>query len=150
MKRSQILKEVVGIDKLKNTQEAQTKNLVKKSYFDIDKEKMSNTTSESKSIKSTVQWEYLGNEDGKIHGPFTTEQMMSWRSAGFFIGKQAVDVRMIKEKSNFTLSAKTSKVGNISDMMADLDSDNDEDKDIESNELEWLRSDTINFSSYLL
>jgi CD2 antigen cytoplasmic tail-binding protein 2 len=40
-----------------------------------------------------VQWEYRGNVDNRIHGPFTTKQMMDWIQAGYFVGSNAVDVR---------------------------------------------------------
>ena len=40
-----------------------------------------------------VQWEYRGNQDNFIHGPYTTQQMLEWTKAGYFVGAAAVDIR---------------------------------------------------------
>jgi CD2 antigen cytoplasmic tail-binding protein 2 len=88
-----------------------------------------------------AKWEYMGNQDGKIHGPFTTEQMMGWMQAGYFVGLQKVKIRTIREKE---LSAED-------DLMADL-MDNDADENKKESNLEkgeWQWSDDINMKTYL-
>ena len=37
-------------------------------------------------LNDQVMWEYRGNEDGAIHGPYTSKQMMEWTSCGYFVG----------------------------------------------------------------
>jgi len=108
----------------------------------------------------TIQWEYKGNQDGQIHGPFGTEQMKSWTEAGYFIGAQAVQIRTVK-----TLPASDSKKSNgdtkpsvddlLSDIMDDDDDDDgggggDKDKNVQTQQHgEWQSSNDVNFSSFL-
>lgn len=44
---------------------------------------------------SKYLWEYMGH-DGQTHGPFTTQQILEWRSQGFFTGESAVHMRLIR------------------------------------------------------
>ena len=136
----------------------------KKSYFgDQCKETNSNDVNSSlalaKETDTNITWEYKGNDDGQIHGPFTTEQMISWRSAGFFVGKQAVDIRVVQRQGGGNISSSMPiqtkvKDGAVDDLMADLESDDEENSnkctsDLAQGDTEWIRSDSINFSSYL-
>jgi CD2 antigen cytoplasmic tail-binding protein 2 len=101
------------------------------------------------SRKQVVQWEYMGNEDKQIHGPFTSEQMLQWVSAGWFVGASAVQIRPIFEKP-----AESSLQD---DLMSDLmDDDGDEDgqtakvrSETEIFRGEWQQSDQVDFSQYL-
>jgi len=121
------------------------------SYF--DSKVSSNDTSKQdkdemkKLDEHAILWEYKGNEDGLIHGPYTTEQMMSWRSAGFFIGTQAVDIRISKRRES---SPSNDEKVDVDDLMADLeDDDENEEKDDSNDENAWQRTDTVNFASFL-
>ena len=97
-------------------------------------------------------WEYRGNQDGQIHGPYTTEQMVGWIGAGFFVGEAAVDVRRAR-------TASAAAAATADDLMADLmDSDDDNDgggddggdgKEEVMREEPWQRSDRVDFRSLL-
>lgn len=89
-----------------------------------------------------LQWEYRGNQDHAIHGPYTTQQMLEWINAGYFVGEQAVDVRMVRPPTTTTTpstAAATKRSGDeekpkartdVDELMADLmDSDNDDEND---------------------
>lgn len=101
-------------------------------------------------------WEYRGNQDGQIHGPYTTEQMVGWIGAGFFVGEAAVDVRRAR-----TASAAATATATADDLMADLmDSDDDDggcggggggddEKEEVMREEPWQRSDRVDFRSLL-
>jgi CD2 antigen cytoplasmic tail-binding protein 2 len=61
------------------------------------------TTRHSSSTSSTgnkIQWIYYGSQDQQIHGPYTTQQMIGWISAGYFRGPAAVHVRTVQYTSN--------------------------------------------------
>jgi CD2 antigen cytoplasmic tail-binding protein 2 len=72
-----------------------------------------------------VQWEYMGNEDKQIHGPYTSEQMRQWIAAGYFVGASAVQVRPIFVDLGATLQ---------DDLMNDLMDDDDHDNDDNDND----------------
>ena len=94
------------------------------------------TTQNSNKLEQAIMWEYKGNEDGSIHGPFTSKQMLEWTSCGYFVGDSAVDIRQI---------GKTEDKTDADDLMADLMDDDDEKT--EANE--WMRSDAVDFNAYL-
>jgi hypothetical protein len=111
-----------------------------------------------------TEWEYRGNEDYAIHGPYKTEQMLEWIKAGYFIGPMAVDVRMINGVTvtvtavtdAATASNNTSTEEVVDDLLGDLDSDDDNEDGVKAGERgvdatvpEWQRSDEIDFSMYL-
>ena len=88
-----------------------------------------------------VTWEYRGNQDGEIHGPYTTAQLMSWIQAGYFIGEQAVQIR--------TISNEESNKSTVDDLLSDLMDDNDEeDGKTEQVKGEWKSSNDVDFSAY--
>ena len=103
-------------------------------------------------------WEYRGNQDGQIHGPYTTEQMVGWIGAGFFVGEAAVDVRRARTAS---AAATATATATADDLMADLmDSDDDDggcggggggddEKEEVMREEPWQRSDRVDFRSLL-
>jgi CD2 antigen cytoplasmic tail-binding protein 2 len=90
-------------------------------------------------------WEYMGDQDGQLHGPFTTEQMIGWTQAGYFVGAQQVQIRTIRE---IELSTKD-------EMLADLMDDDDEDDENEHDKQakfikgEWMPSNDVVFTAYL-
>jgi hypothetical protein len=88
-----------------------------------------------------AKWEYMGNQDGKIHGPFATEQMMGWMQAGYFVGLQKVKIRTIREKE---LSAEDDLMADLMDTVAD---ENNTESKLEKGEWQW--SDDINMKNYL-
>ncbi|CAJ1943196.1 unnamed protein product [Cylindrotheca closterium] len=91
--------------------------------------------------QAPTDWEYKGNQDGQIHGPYTTQQMMGWMQAGYFVGLQKVRIRTIRKKTNSPED----------DLMADL-MDDDEKADSQEDALEkgeWQWSDEINMKNYL-
>jgi len=96
--------------------------------------------------KPVVSWEYRGNQDGEIHGPYTTAQMLSWIQAGYFIGAQAVQIRTIRKES---LKKKSTAEDLLSDLMEE-DEEEEEDKAAEANEVkgEWQSSNDVDFTSY--
>ena len=87
-----------------------------------------------------AKWEYMGNQDAQIHGPYTSEQMISWTKAGYFVGDQKVRIRTIREEE---LSTKE-------DLLADLMDDDDDSID-HKNVLkgDWMWSNEVDFTSYL-
>ena len=109
-----------------------------------------------------IQWEYRGNEDNAIHGPYKTQEMMEWIKAGYFVGPMAVDVRMISRDAVDTNDingckdepASKSKEEVVDDLLGDLeDSDDENDNEGETGidsaiASEWQRSDEIDFSKY--
>jgi hypothetical protein len=109
--------------------------------------------------KNEVTWEYKGNEDGSIHGPYTSRQMLEWTTCGYFIGESAVDIRRVGSTS---VGRDDNKV-DVDDLMADLLDDDDDDDDDDNDgkpennasaaselaSLCWMRSDEVDFSSYL-
>lgn len=113
----------------------------KRSYFEISQDKEVKREQSSTTGKK-FQWEYRGNEDNKVHGPFTTEQMIHWISKGYFVKEQAVDTRKIIKES-----AKDETTDDADDLISDLLEDDDEQKS--DNEEEWVKSDKIDFSLYL-
>mmetsp|Transcript_23822 Transcript_23822/g.57432 ORF Transcript_23822/g.57432 Transcript_23822/m.57432 type:complete len:571 (+) Transcript_23822:18-1730(+) len=109
-----------------------------------------------------VMWEYKGNEDGAIHGPYTSRQMFDWTSCGYFVGKSAVDIRRVGSSGESGTDTKQKCEGDVKadvdDLMADLMDGDDEDevkKGGEDNigttdaDASWLRSDRVDFSLYL-
>jgi hypothetical protein len=149
----------------------------KRSYFDVGndanakdaKRKCSRESDAASSIAMNssskgTEWEYRGNEDYAIHGPYKTEQMLEWIKAGYFIGPMAVDVRMINGVTvtvtavtdAATASNNTSTEEVVDDLLGDLDSDDDNEDGVKAGERgvdatvpEWQRSDEIDFSMYL-
>jgi CD2 antigen cytoplasmic tail-binding protein 2 len=93
--------------------------------------------------QAQVMWEYRGNGDGAIHGPFTSQQMKEWTSCGYFVGESAVDIRRVGSDAESKSEAKS----DADDLMADLMDDEDEEKVDSSNE--WMRSDAVDFNAYL-
>ena len=108
-----------------------------------------------------VMWEYKGNEDGAIHGPYTSRQMMEWTSCGYFVGESAVDIRRVESTAGITTadaaSKAESKETDVDDLMADLLDDDDEEGDTKeeasgsaaAHGSSWMRSDRVDFSLYL-
>jgi CD2 antigen cytoplasmic tail-binding protein 2 len=91
-------------------------------------------------------WEYMGNQDGQIHGPYTTEQMIGWTQAGYFgVGAQQVKIRTVRQKE---LSTKDEM---LADLLDDDDNDNDEavDQDAKFIKGEWVPSNDVVFTAYL-
>lgn len=120
------------------------------------------TTTEPRMME--VMWEYRGNEDGAVHGPYTSRQMWEWMSRGYFVGESAVDIRRVGGNHS-ELSGKES-VGNGSrddetdaeDLLADLlEGDDDGEDNSAAKESPgahgavslWMRSDKVDFRSYL-
>ena len=95
--------------------------------------------------KPIVKWEYQGSEDGKTHGPYTTQEMLGWIQAGYFRGPSAVKIRTVQEKPQSLQD----------DLLADLMEDDDENDDApkpsgdaEMVYGEWMSSDEVDFSQY--
>jgi len=103
-----------------------------------------------------LQWEYKGNQDNAIHGPYSTQQMVDWISAGYFLGDMAVDVRPMSNINKIVVnttgsedSAQATKQDVVNDLLGDLDDDDEEEDNLKENAKEWMRSNVVNFSSYL-
>mmetsp|Transcript_17394 Transcript_17394/g.25996 ORF Transcript_17394/g.25996 Transcript_17394/m.25996 type:complete len:569 (-) Transcript_17394:175-1881(-) len=116
------------------------------------------------SVHVNAQWEYRGNEDNAIHGPYKTQEMMEWIKAGYFVGPMAVDVRMITRDADTNghnggkdEPESKSKEEVVDDLLGDLeDSDDESEGEAKGRETgidssiasEWQRSDEIDFSKY--
>ena len=87
--------------------------------------------------KPVVSWEYRGNQDGEIHGPYSTAQMLSWIQAGYFVGTQAVQIRTISKEDKST----------VDDLLSDL-MDGEEASEPKEVKGEWQSSNEVDFSSY--
>jgi len=111
------------------------------SYFK-DSSELSEKTEETMNynISNDIwEWEYRGNEDNEIHGPYSTAQMLAWIQAGYFVKENAVDVRK-KKKINVE---ENKEEEDVNDLMEDLLDDEDEEED------EWVKSDSLDFSGFL-
>jgi CD2 antigen cytoplasmic tail-binding protein 2 len=95
--------------------------------------------------QSPANWEYRGNQDGALHGPYTTEQMIAWTQAGYFVGAQRVQIRTINEVPK--------QLSTQDDLLNDL-MDNDDDNGAAKEETEqvkgeWQWSNEVDFDEYL-
>jgi hypothetical protein len=90
-----------------------------------------------------ARWEYMGNQDGETHGPYSTEQMIGWTQAGYFVGDQKVKIRTIREGALSTED----------DLLADLMDDDDDDEERRPIKTtvrgEWVWSSEVYFPTYL-
>lgn len=94
------------------------------------------------SNETGIQWEYEGRQDRKVHGPFSTSDMLSWIQAGYFVGESAVNVRTVQKK------VKSMQDDLLDDLLDDGDDDdNSTDRD-EYERGEWVLSDEVNFGKY--
>jgi CD2 antigen cytoplasmic tail-binding protein 2 len=78
-----------------------------------------------------VQWEYKGNQDGQIHGPFSTEDILGWIRTGYFVGDTAVQIRSVQTTP------------------PPLDSKSLRNKTQQLQRGEWMISDKVDFLNYL-
>jgi CD2 antigen cytoplasmic tail-binding protein 2 len=95
--------------------------------------------------KANVQWEYKGNHDGQIHGPFTTEEMLGWIRVGYFVGDTAVQVRTVQATPPSS-DSKSLREDLLSDL---LDDDAEQDKTPQVQRGEWMISDKVDFVKYM-
>ena len=91
--------------------------------------------------KQRVSWEYRGNQDGQLHGPYTTQQMLAWIQAGYFIGEQAVQIRTIAK-------ALSEQKSTADDLLSDLMEDDEQQEEETQVKGEWMSSNDIDFSMY--
>jgi CD2 antigen cytoplasmic tail-binding protein 2 len=85
-----------------------------------------------------VQWEYKGNQDGEIHGPYSTQEMLGWTQAGYFVGEQAVQIRTVRTGS-------ASEASTQEELLSDLMDDRNGSLSVRG---EWLSSNDVNFMAY--
>jgi CD2 antigen cytoplasmic tail-binding protein 2 len=99
-----------------------------------------------------VQWEYRGNEDGKIHGLYSTQEMMAWIGAGYFVGPSAVQVRTVSQGKSNSANDKTKSIQDdlMSDLLEDENDDDITDKQESTVHGDWMLSDTVDFAKYLV
>mmetsp|Transcript_49059 Transcript_49059/g.52964 ORF Transcript_49059/g.52964 Transcript_49059/m.52964 type:complete len:140 (-) Transcript_49059:94-513(-) len=114
-----------------------------------------------KNRDAITKWEYQGNEDNQLHGPFTAEQMLGWVQAGYFVGTQRVKIRTFRgEKTEERESLSTQD-----DLLADLMDDDDDDDDEQQHNQppnkkakngnsapirgEWMWSNEVDYQKYL-
>ena len=109
----------------------------------------------------STKWEYKGNQDGQIHGPYTTEQMIGWTKAGYFVGAQAVQIRTIvnlNQSKQQPQERSTTTTTTQEDLMADLMEDSDDNEEEETSKQQeqpeeergdWMSSDQVHFEAYL-
>lgn len=92
--------------------------------------------------KPVVQWEYKGNQDDQIHGPYSTQDLLGWTQAGYFIGTQAVQIRTVKKGD-------TPEASTADDLLSDLmDDDDDDPKEPPAVRGEWVSSNDVDFKAY--
>lgn len=133
-----------GVKRPPETQSLE-ENIAKKprhDYFGVAADSINEATIQNttKPQHESVMWEYKGNEDGVIHGPYTSQQMLEWTSCGYFVGASAVDIRQVGKKAE--------EETNVDDLMADLMEDDDDEEKAETSN-DWMRSDAVDFSAYL-
>jgi len=92
-----------------------------------------------------AKWEYMGNQDGAIHGPYTTEQMMAWVRAGYFVGAQRVKIRTIRDEAK----EKTNQDDLLADLLEDDDEGGTDENKTETARGDWQWSNGIDFGAYL-
>jgi CD2 antigen cytoplasmic tail-binding protein 2 len=123
---------------------------------------MPGDTTRSEKLDTSVQWEYQGREDQQIHGPYTTQQMLDWTRAGYFVGPSAVYVRTVATPSVSPLpsSSPAATTTTTESLLADLMDDDDDDEKPAVDEPkgtaqvdamvcgEWQWSDGVNFAAY--
>jgi len=94
-------------------------------------------TASSSAVPTVVRyWEYKGNQDGQIHGPYTSEQMKGWIQAGYFVGEQAVQVRTVTTPTSTAgtkEAPKKSKEDDVKDLLSDLMDDDDDEGEEDKN-----------------
>jgi hypothetical protein len=108
-----------------------------------------------------VQWEYKGNQDGNIHGPFSTQNMIDWTKAGYFIGDQAVQIRpvVIMDKQHGRHEppqVKTTADDLLSDLMEEDFNEKNKQHDDEDDGInqqacqkgDWVSSNDVDFLAY--
>lgn len=123
------------------------------------------------SMDKTVQWEYMGNQDEAIHGPFSTADMLAWIQAGYFVGPTAVRVRTVAvpappPSTRIDAPPPLDEQSIREDLLSDL-LDDDEDDDTDNNGKvtskaatqndtepttirgDWILSDRVDFNIYL-
>jgi CD2 antigen cytoplasmic tail-binding protein 2 len=114
----------------------------------------------SEKLYISVKWEYQGREDQQIHGPYTTQQMLDWTRAGYFVGPSAVYVRTVATPSANPLPSSSPAATTTESLLADLMDDADDDDEpvvdepkgsIQNGAVvhgEWQWSDGVNFATF--
>lgn len=121
------------------------------SYFDIGNDEnvegndVKKRKVENEIAAKPIMWAYKGNQDNKIHGPYTSRQMLDWINAGYFVGSMAVDVYKVDEDD----SKGETKKKVVDDLLDDLEDSDDDSPFTEEKSIEWMRSDKIDFNSYI-
>lgn len=105
------------------------------------------TTGTNGNTPHKVKWEYQGMQDGQIHGPYATDEMLGWIQAGYFVGPSVVKVRTAKEES-YKPSANL-KDELLSDLLDDVENDNEKPSAKHMVYGEWQMSDHVDFRAYL-
>ncbi len=144
----------------------------RRGYFDVtttddDDDANGDSSKMPQQHEDQVMWEYKGNEDGSIHGPYTSKQMLEWTSCGYFVGESAVDIRRVGSLLSSDVASNKKKVDetttptlktDVDDLMADLESDEEDNNDDEGDsenatavnaESSWMRSDRVDFNLHL-
>jgi hypothetical protein len=63
---------------------------------------------------SLANWEYKGQDGGDtVHGPFTAEQIMSWRLQGYFVGPSAVQMRPVGSLDDAWVASDTTEFAEL-------------------------------------
>lgn len=112
----------------------------------LQREKTSHVeTADSSSIdkvgqKNAIQWEYRGSQDHQIHGPFSSQDMLHWIQAGYFVGPSAVQIRSVHPQP------KSSQEELLSDLLDDDPRADDEEVLVRG---EWQMSDKGDFLAML-
>jgi CD2 antigen cytoplasmic tail-binding protein 2 len=123
------------------------------------------TSADTKPLVTTSKpkWEYQGNEDNKLHGPYTTEQMIAWVRSGYFVGAQRVKIRTLSVQEQADEEEVEPQLSTEDDLLADLMDDDDEEEEEESRPAkkakdnqstilvkgEWMWSNEIDYQKYL-
>ena len=99
-----------------------------------------------------VLWEYRGSQDHHIHGPYSSQEMLNWIQAGYFVGPSAVQVRSVQQP---LLQLKSTQDDLLSDLLDDDVDENDGagEKQKEEDALivrgEWQMSDKVDFARHV-
>ncbi len=95
-----------------------------------------------------MKWEYKG-KDGKVYGPYSTKQIVSWRQEGYFTGVSSVLMRRVGEKATGSSSSTTTTEEERTltaeeELVRDME-DSDEEEETKQQEDLWINSDEIDF-----
>ena len=90
---------------------------------------------------STSQWEYKG-QDGKIYGPFSSNEISQWKASGYLTGASSVLMRKVIRRAFAAIESKSISIYDDEDMPPPPPV-------LSTSEDQWILSDDIDFGEYI-